>query len=148
MLTYLFEKDIVACIREERMKSISLALLASITLLGCGTKTIVVQEPAPTTKAPTITQAPEVLNPEQNFLNGLTYDHPTEVSRLGKTGVIELGRLTCGTIDEGSTISDFVDMANRTGVSAEFIGSLIREAVENFCPENQWFIDSALNADA
>ena len=127
------------------MKKIVAIAITCVTLASCGTKTIVVEATTPATE-PAQEQPASTFDKEQNFLNGLTYDHPTEVSRLGKTGVIELGRLTCGTIDEGSTISDFVDMANRTGVSAEFIGSLIREAVENFCPENQWFIDSALNA--
>jgi hypothetical protein len=62
--------------------------------------------------------------------------------------VLNLGLLTCETIDEGSTLADFVQMAEDTGVDAGFIGALIREAVENFCPQNQWFIDSALNSGA
>lgn len=124
-------------------------LAVTVLVLGvsaCGTRTIVVEKTPEVTTAP-IPDAPQSsFEREQNFLNGLTSDHPAEVSRLGKANVLELGRLTCGTIDEGSTISDFVEMAGDTGVSAEFIGSLIREAVENFCPENQWFIDSALNS--
>ena len=131
---------------KEQMKKIVAIAITCVTLASCGTKTIVVEKAPEVTSAPVQNVPQTSYSKEQNFLDGLTYDHPTEVSRLGKTGVIELGHLTCGTIDEGSTISDFVDMANRTGVSAEFIGALIREAVENFCPENQWFIDSALNA--
>lgn len=128
------------------MKKLLAIAVLSLGLSACGTRTVVVEKEPETTTAP-VEQAPQSsYDREQNFLDGLTYDHPTEVARLGKTGVLELGRLTCGTIDEGSTIADFVDMANRTGVSPEFIGSLIREAVENFCPENQWFIDSALNS--
>jgi hypothetical protein len=127
------------------MKKLLLALIPVIALGACTTERIVERVPATVAS----TQAPYTDNSsyaEQNFIEGLTADHPTEVTNLGKTSVIELGRLTCGTIDEGSTLSDFVEMANDTGVSAEFIGSLIREAVENFCPENQWFIDAALNA--
>ena len=128
------------------MRKATITLLASIALVGCGTTgTTAIQEETPVATLPPVT-VPTVVDKEQNFLNGLTYDHPTEVSRLGKASVLELGRLTCEAIDEGSTIGDFVKMAGNTGASPEFIGSLIREAVENFCPENQWFIDSALNA--
>jgi hypothetical protein len=128
------------------MRKATITLLASIALVGCGTTgTTAIQEEIPVATLPPVT-VPAVVDKEQNFLNGLTYDHPTEVSRLGKASVLELGRLTCEAIDEGSTIGDFVKMAGNTGASPEFIGSLIREAVENFCPENQWFIDSALNA--
>ncbi len=134
-------------LREESMKKLLTIAIASIALTACGTRTVVVEQAPAPTDAPVYEPAPSYSN-EENFLNGLTADHPSEVSRLGKTSVIELGRLTCGTIDEGSTLADFVDMANKTGVSPEFIGSLIRESVENFCPENQWFIDSALNSNA
>jgi hypothetical protein len=128
------------------MRKATITLLASIALVGCGTTgTTAIQEETPVATLPPVT-VPTVVDKEQNFLNGLTYDHPAEVSRLGKASVLELGRLTCEAIDEGSTIGDFVKMAGNTGASPEFIGSLIREAVENFCPENQWFIDSALNA--
>ena len=117
----------------------SLVLLAS-----CGTKTVVVEK-APDTTAKVITTQPPV-SPSENFLNGLTADYPSEVSMLGKADVLKMGQLTCDAIDEGSTLTDFVALANRNNVDAGFIGAMIREAVENFCPENQWFIDSALNA--
>ncbi len=129
------------------MKKIIAICATGLVLASCGTRTVVVEQAPAPTDAPVYEPAPSYSN-EENFLNGLTADHPSEVSRLGKTAVLELGRLTCGTIDEGSTLADFVDMANKTGVSPEFIGSLIRESVENFCPENQWFIDSALNGNA
>lgn len=129
------------------MKNLITIIAAGVFLSACGTRTVVVEQ-TPTPTAAPVQDAPQSSSErEENFLNGLTYDHPTEVSRLGKTSVLELGRLTCGTIDEGATLADFVKMANQTGVSPEFIGSLIREAVENFCPENQWFIDSALNGN-
>ena len=118
-------------------------LLAAIALGACTTERVVeVERTTPTTEY----IAPAPIDPETNFIEGLTADYPSEVSRLGKVGTIDLGRLACQAIDEGSTLSDFVAMAQRTGVDAGFIGALIREAVENFCPENQWFIDSALNA--
>ena len=121
------------------------ALFATLALGACTTERIVeVEKTTPTTEY--VAPAPAPIDPETNFIEGLTADYPSEVSRLGKVGTIDLGRLACQAIDEGSTLSDFVAMAQRTGVDAGFIGALIREAVENFCPENQWFIDSALNA--
>ncbi len=134
-------------ITKEKMKKLLALSIGAIVLSSCGTRTIVVEkQPEVTVPAP-IQDAPQSsFEREQNFLDGLTSDHPTEVSRLGKASVLELGQLTCEAIDEGTTISDFVKMAGNTGASPEFIGSLIREAVENFCPENQWFIDSALNS--
>jgi hypothetical protein len=131
---------------ENQMRKIIAIAMGALILTSCGTRTVTVEKTPEVTAAP-IPDAPlSSFDREQNFLNGLTYDHPTEVSRLGKASVLELGRLTCEAIDEGTTIGDFVKMAGNTGASPEFIGSLIREAVENFCPENQWFIDSALNA--
>jgi hypothetical protein len=129
------------------MKKLLAVAILALGVSACGTKTIVVEKAPDTTLAPIQDTVQSSSEREQNFLNGLTYDHPSEVSTLGKTAVLELGRLTCGTIDEGATLTDFVKLANSTGVSPEFIGSLIREAVENFCPENQWFIDSALNGN-
>ena len=128
------------------MKKLLALTVLTLGVSACGTRTIVVEQ-VPAVTSPQIQDAPQSSSErDQNFLNGLTYDHPAEVSRLGKANVLELGRLTCQTIDEGSTINDFLDMSKQTGASAEFMGSLIREAVENFCPENQWFIDSALNS--
>lgn len=118
-------------------------LFAALILGACTTERVVeVEKTTPTTEY----IAPAPSDPETSFIEGLTEDYPSEVSRLGKVETINLGRLTCQAIDEGSTLSDFVRMAENTGVDAGFMGSLIREAVENFCPENQWFIDSALNA--
>jgi hypothetical protein len=130
------------------MKKLLAIAILTIGVSACGTRTVVVEQaPAPTSAPVQQDSFQSSSERDENFLNGLTYDHPSEVSRLGKTGTLELGHLTCGTIDEGATLADFVQMANKTGVSPEFIGSLIREAVENFCPENQWFIDSALNGN-
>ena len=127
------------------MKKTTLIAVAVMTVLtaGCGTKTIVVQQ-----ESTTIPQAPETTAPhgETEYMQGITEDFPSEVSRLGKANIIELGHLMCQAIDEGVTIVDLVNMADKYNVDAGFIGAIVREAVHNFCPENQWFIDSALNA--
>jgi len=122
-------------------------VLTAVSLSACGTRTVVVERTVPDAiaSAPQ-TAAPKTIDREEQFLNNIAADYPAEVTRLGKVGVLKMGRLTCDAIDEGSTLADFVDMAQSSGVDAGFIGSLIREAVANFCPENQWFIDSALNS--
>lgn len=130
------------------MKKTLIACTAAALLgVGCGTKTIVVEKAPDTTPEKTVpaTAAPVKSDPTTDFLNGMTYSFPSEVASLGKAKVLELGRLTCGAIDEGSTLEDFALLAVRNDVDGGFIGALIREAVHNFCPENQWFIDSALN---
>lgn len=130
------------------MRKILGATAIAILLSSCGTKTIVVERTPDTTEyvAPKTSPAPQKESPESAFLNGLTATHPYEVTMLGKQKALEMGKLTCGAIDEGSTLEDFALMAMRNNVDAGFIGALIREAVHNFCPDNQWFIDSALNA--
>lgn len=132
----------------------SIALLVS----ACGSRTVVIEkestttqpavEETTTTEVVVQTTQPTRQSKEEAFLSGVTADFPREVSTLGKVDVLEMGRLTCGAIDEGSTVADFVEMATNAGVDSGFIGAVIREAVWNFCPENQWFIDSALNAGA
>lgn len=127
------------------MKKYLVGLFALTLITGCGTKTIVVEKPANTASTPVVTSPPYVSD-DQNFIEGLVADYPSEVSFLGKTKIVEMGHLACQAIDEGATINDFVALATRNNVDAGFIGALIRESVHNFCPENQWFIDSVLNA--
>jgi glycine cleavage system regulatory protein len=127
------------------MKKTILSIVAAASILSaCGTKTIVVQETLPATLPPATT--PSALDKETNFLNGLTADFPTQVTNLGKADTVELGYLMCQAIDEGTTLQDLLNMSYKLDVDAGFIGALVREAVENFCPANQWFIDAALNA--
>ena len=127
------------------MKKVIIAFCAMAFLSSCGTKTIVVEKPANTTKTPVAT-SPSYVSDDQNFIEGLVADFPREVAFLGKTKIVEMGHLACQAIDEGATISDFVALATNNNVDAGFIGALIREAVHNFCSENQWFIDSVVNA--
>lgn len=126
-------------------KLIAIVALSSIAV-ACGTKTVVVEQTTPPTQETVPATLPVQRDPQTDFLNGMTSTHPYEVSKMGKAAVLEMGRLACGAIDEGATIEDFAEMAVRNDVDGGFIGALIRESVMNFCPDNQWFIDSALNA--
>lgn len=127
------------------MKKYILAATALTVLTGCGTKTVTVEKSPASTSAPVVTNPPYVSR-EQNYIDGLVEDFPSEVAALGKTKIVEMGKLACQAIDEGATIAQFAQLAVTYDVDAGFIGALIRESVENFCPENRWFIDSALNA--
>jgi hypothetical protein len=128
------------------MKKLTITTIAAVSLLAsCTVETDAVEQAPVTTEEKVVVTVPQI-SPDENFLNGMSSDFPGEVAMLGKSRILDLGRTTCQAIDEGSTISDFADMAVQTGVDAGFVGALIREAVENFCPENQWFIDSALSA--
>lgn len=126
------------------MKKLLALSITSIVLSACGTKTIVVEK-APTATVKITTVAPYV-GSEQNYIDGLVDDYPSQVAVLGKTKIVQMGHLVCQAIDEGATLADFANLAVQNDVDAGFIGSMIREAVENFCPENKWFITSALNA--
>lgn len=126
-------------------KTLVAPLLMTAFLVGCSsTGTSGSYQTPETTQYVAPTNPP--VGPEENYLDGLTYDFPGEVTLLGKAKAIEMGRLTCQAIDEGSTLADFANLAVNNDVDPRFIGAMIREAVENFCPENQWFINSALNA--
>ena len=131
-------------IKKEKMKKLLALSIGALVLSACGTKTIVVEKSPDTTiyEAPITTP----VNDEQNYIEGVTADFPSEVSKLGKVQIIELGRLMCDAIDEGITIQNLVAMSSTYNVDPGFIGAVVREAVENFCPDNQWFIDSVLNA--
>lgn len=129
----------------DTMKKTALSVIATaIMLSACETKTVVVKETLPATLPPAT--VPSIANKETNYLNGLTADYPTEVTNLGKPKTIELGYLMCQAIDDGTTLQDLLNMSYKMDVDAGLIGAVVREAVENFCPENQWFIDAALNA--
>lgn len=123
------------------MKKLTIALLLVAPLSACTTERVI--ERVQATNAPVTTT---VSHTEDEYLSGLTADFPAEVAYLGKVKTVELGHLMCKSIDEGVTVNDLVNMATVYDVDAGFIGSVVRNAVHNLCPENQWFIDSALNA--
>ena len=126
------------------MKKSILVLTSVVSFFGCTTERIVERAPTPNSIQvnPLI---PSDNYAETNFIEGLVATHPKEISNLGKVQTINLGRTMCNSIDKGTTINDLVEMATDYDLDAGFIGSVVRESVENFCPENQWFIDSALN---
>lgn len=122
-------------------KTIMVAIGITAVLSACSTQAV-----STTTTTEYVPPTTAYVSPDENYLDGLTYDYPSEVALLGKATALKMGRLTCQAIDEGSTLTDFAQLAIDNDVDPGFIGAMIRESVENFCPENQWFIDSVMNA--
>ena len=124
------------------MKKILAVSVGMIFLSACATEKVVVETPT----EETVYEAPAPVDYEKNYLEGLTSSHPRQVMNLGKVQAIELGRLMCDAITEGTTINDLLRKSSEMDVDAGFNGAVVRESVNNFCPENKWFIDSALNS--
>lgn len=127
------------------MKKLIIAV-SVIFLSACTTERVVIERVQETTTTVQTNESSQDEYFEDQYLQGVTGDFPSEIARLGKVKAIQLGYYVCQAIDEGTTIQELVDITMESSVDPGFIGSVIREAVHNFCPNNQWFIDSALNA--
>jgi len=137
------------------VKKIIVAVSAALLITACGSRTVVIEREATTTQPEVTNPAPETTNApvetttamsaEDKFIAGVMADHSWVVNKLGKVDLLKLGYLVCDAIDEGTSFEDFVTMMYNTGVDGGVMGSLLREAVWNFCPNNQWFLDSAID---
>jgi hypothetical protein len=127
----------------ETMKKAIIALLASITLVGCGTtKTVVVERTVPETPVTT----PQAQYGTDNYIANISSEYPHLINNLGKPWLIDFAETVCSSIDDGATLSDFVKMSTQYNIDAGMLGFLLGESIRNFCPSNQWFIDAALAA--
>ena len=127
------------------MKKAALLLIATVALTACGTRTVVVQQPAATTKPPVVSQTPAA-SAEDLYIDAIIRERSSLVNEWGKNWLIEFGYVVCGSIDEGMTLTDLIDMASKTNADGEMVGILVRLAIVNICPRNQWFLDAATNA--
>lgn len=127
------------------MKKVIAISLLSLSLGACGTRTVVVEKVSPTipqTEAPPITEAYGV----DNYIANVVARYPNLLNNLGRQWLINYANTTCDSIDSGMTLSDLADMSVSNNVDASMVGFLTGEAIRNFCPRNQWFIDAAANA--
>ena len=141
--------------KEQIVKKIIVAIFATLLITACGSRTVVIEREATTTQpevtnpAPETTTAPVETQPamsaDDKFIAGIMADYSWVVNKLGKVDLVKLGYLICGAIDEGTSFEDFVTMMYNSGIDGGVMGSLLREAVWNFCPNNQWFLDSAID---
>ena len=126
------------------MKKAIIIALAGISLAGCGTKTIVVQQTVPPKVSVPVTQAP--MSDEDTFFQNVMNEYPTIVANAGRQWVIDLGNTLCDSIDEGMSFAGLAQMGSNANVDLEMLGYITGEAIRNLCPRNQWFIDSALSS--
>lgn len=126
-------------------KKILFVAAASLFFGGCGTKTVVIERKPDTTavQQPVITSN-TYKDSETLYIEAVSSRYPTEVSSMGKKMVIDFGHLVCNAIDNGLTVEQLALMADSNNVDVEMVGYLTGAAISYLCPENQWFVDSAL----
>jgi hypothetical protein len=124
---------------KENMKTKLLALAAaSIILVGCGSKS----STDTTTTTTTTTLAKGGVD---GYFNEVLNAYPNAINIHGRNWIIEFGQVSCGAIDEGMSLNDLLNMVP-AGADGELVGFMIRHAILNICPHNQWFIDAASRA--
>ena len=124
-------------------KILILAIASAAVISACGTKTVI-REVAATT-----TTVPETMYDEYGtdvYIEHIASEYPHLINNLGKPWLITFGQNVCVSIDGGTTVNDFIEMAGNYNIDAGMLGYLLGESIRNFCPENQWFIDAALGA--
>jgi hypothetical protein len=86
-------------------------------------------------------------NGENIYIRNIVDQYPGLLNKFGKPWLIDFAKTVCTEIDNGMTINDLLDMSRTADADAETVGYLTGEAIRNFCPENQWFIDAALSGN-
>lgn len=122
------------------MKKLSILCLAFIGLTGCTTETIkVVEKPADTY----VKESSE--DKVDTYFQAVLDGFPDSVNIHGRKWIVDFGTIACDAIDEGMTLKDLIGMVP-AGSDGAFIGYMLRQAIINICPHNQWFIDAASGA--
>lgn len=124
------------------MKKLAIITAVAIPMLlaSCGTKTIVV-EATTTTVEVTVPAA----SPEDVYFSIVLDNYPYIVNRNGRQWVVEFGNAACDAIDEGMTLEGLLNMLD-ANTDGELVGFMVRHAILELCPRNQWFLDAAANA--
>lgn len=125
------------------MKKLIIVLASSTLLIGCATKTVVVEK---TTVPDTIPATDKTSYWEEKYISNVTKMYPNLINNLGRKWLIDYANTTCEEIDNGMTLVDLTEMTVNNNLDVEMIGFLTGEAIRNFCPRNQWFIDAAAQA--
>lgn len=127
------------------MKKLLAVSMGLIALSACGTRTVVVEQViAPTTTA---YEPLQPSNGENMYIQNIVNQYPGLLNKFGKPWLIDFAKTVCTEIDNGMTINDLLNMSSTANADSETVGYLTGEAIRNFCPENQWFIDAALNGN-
>ena len=127
------------------MNKFIIAGCLGLTVLGtsCAQKEVRIVEVPQTTQYVAPTTPPRG---EEAYLNNIASQYPAELSKMGRPFMVEFAGTVCDAIDSGLTVEGLAMLAIKNDVDAGFIGFVTGEAIRNFCPSNQWFIDSALGA--
>lgn len=125
--------------------AVILAIASTAALASCAGETIVVEK---VVEATTTTQyvAPEPEYGAENYISNIISMYPSLLNSMGRPKLVEFAELICTEIDNGLSFNGLAEMGLRNDVDLEMLGFLTGEAIRNFCPRNQWFIDSALSA--
>lgn len=124
------------------MKKTILAITISALLVGCGTRTIVVQATVPEAISPAT--VPTAAFGDDAYISNIVANYPHLLNNLGRPWLVGYAKLTCSDIDKGTTITKMIEIFNELDLDMGTMLYLTGEAIRNFCPHNQWFIDSAL----
>jgi hypothetical protein len=127
------------------MKKLLALSMGIIALSACGTRTVVVEQVIATTT--TVYEPLQPSNGENIYIRNIVDQYPGLLNKFGKPWLIDFAKTVCTEIDNGMTINDLLDMSRTADADAETVGYLTGEAIRNFCPENQWFIDAALSGN-
>lgn len=114
------------------------AICLPLVLSSCGTKTIIVEATTTTTEAPAVSA-------EDAYFDVVLGSYPDVVNRNGRQWVIEFGNIVCDEIDNGMTLNQLLGMVG-ADVDGALVGFMVRHAIIELCPRNQWFLDAAANA--
>ena len=97
---------------------------------------------APVQTSPTAedTYTPEVVTPEERYIEQLHSFNDPLVEQNTDTELLDLGQSVCSVYDDGYSTSDIVDeIVNGSGLSTDeeftFAGEIIGSAVKYLCPE-------------
>ena len=124
------------------MKKIIIITALSLCLIGCGTKTVVVEKEPEITSPPITEQYSGYTDDEETYLSVIDEQYPSVISSMGEKWVVDFGKIACSAIDDGLTLQGIAMLALENNVDPEMLGFLIGAAIPTFCPRNMWFINN------
>lgn len=125
------------------MKKTMSAIILSVGLVSCGTKTIVKEVPQ-STNAPVVTSGANKYEQYVDFVkanSGQAYSY-TDAQ------LIETGDLVCAALDSGKsipTITQILEDTARNQSDIELFASVMYSAIQYICPEYKAALSSHLN---
>lgn len=140
------------------MKKIIGAIVLTAGLVACGSSSSTTNEKLTVSsheidadeleQGTTTTEEPITipeLTPEEKFVAAIAADFSWMVNKLGRVKLVDLGKVICQAIAEGMSFSDYLDLVFKYDIDAAAAGALLRESIWNFCPNEQWFLNAAID---